>query len=302
VQVSFGFQLESLINMQNEINPTEQIRAVPSFSIHQFNERWHRARIQACIQVLESKIESTRDCANESTTISKDELINKSEISKSEVDLLLLCDEGAKPPLLTLVFDNSRKLALSAARYYGVTFEKDEIVQVLRNSNSPCVQGFWRAHNEAFVIERKACGALKRVGSFLCDYWREACDGLVMGLGDEERFVRHASVGHGDENCLDVIFQTYGSQFKWLPIPEFLEKDLQEVVVRMDRLRIKVEFLGYAETKVFYRIENKDDVKMSLCGPGGRYFHDKLKEEVAKFNSKILLQDAAPLAVYGEKA
>jgi hypothetical protein len=280
--------------MENINLLSDEIPSVPGFSIADFIMRWDRARLQACAKTL---VEVHAG--------------NPSLINPNEMDLLALCPEEKKDELLKNVFDLSRQLASSAAKFFKVAFEIEDLAKVLTRSGSPCVGGQWATHKEAYIYSRKGCGQFNSIGSFACDYWREACDGLVMGLGEDERFTRHASIGHGDSECLDVIFidkptrsksNEYGSQMKWLPLPEFLKKDLEAVVERMSRLRIKVEFLGYAEGKVFYLLENKEDPKASLCGPGGRYFHDKLKEEVAKLLPDLVIQDAAPLAVYGEKA
>jgi hypothetical protein len=236
---------------------------------------------------------------------------NPQLLSPNEYELLALCPEDKKEELLKNVFDLSRQLASSASRYFKVSFEIQDLAKVLTQSGSPCVGGQWSTHKEAFVYSRKGCAQFSKIGSLVCDYWREACDGLVMGLGEDERFTRHASIGHGDSECLDVLFldkptrskaNEYGAKMKWLALPEYLKKDLDVVIERMSRLRIKVDFLGYAEGKVYYLLENKEDVTSALCGPGGRYFHDKLKEEVSKSHPELIIQDAAPLAVYGEKA
>jgi hypothetical protein len=276
------------------IHTTDQISSIAGFSIRDFISRWDKARLQACTRTLVEFHARTPFLIN-----------------PNEMELLAICPEDKKDELLKSVFDLSRQLASSASKYFKVSFEIQDLAKVLSQSGSPCVGGQWFAHKEAYIYSRKSCSQFNKIGSFVCDYWREACDGLVMGLGEDERFTRHASVGHGDSECLDVIFvdkptrsksNEHGSKMKWLPLPEYLKKDLDTVVQRMERLRIKVDFLGYAEGKVFYLIENKEDPTSSLCGPGGRYFHEKLKEEVNKMQPDLIIQDAAPLAVYGEKA
>lgn len=272
----------------------DQIYSVPDFSITDFKSRWQKARLQVCARVLTEELSQ-----------------NPNLVDPTEYELLALCTDTKKEELLKSVFDVSRQLAMSASRYFKVSFEIADLAKILTHSSSPCVGGSWGEHKEAYVYRRKACSDGLGIGSFACDYWREACDGLVMGLGEDERFARHASHGHGDNECMDILFvdkpvrtkdQQQGSSLKWLPLPTFLKKDLDLVSERMSRLRVKVDFLGYAESKVFYLLENNQDSSASLCGPGGRYFHEKLREEIAKLHPDLQIQDAAPLAVYGEKA
>jgi hypothetical protein len=273
---------------------SDEIESIAGFSIRDFATRWGKARLQACAMTLVEVHANNPDL-----------------VTPNEYELLALCSPEKKDELLKNVFDLSRALASSASRYYKVAFEIQDLAKVLSLSGSPCVGGQWSTYKEAYIYSRKGCAQFSKIGSLVCDYWREACDGLVMGLGEDERFTRHSSIGHGDPECLDVIFvdkptrsksNEHGSEMKWLPLPEFLKKDLDAVVERMNRLRVKVEFLGYAEGKVYYLLENKEDPTSALCGPGGRYFHEKLKEEVNKTQPELIIQDAAPLAVYGEKA
>lgn len=105
------------------------------------------------------------------------------------------------------VFDNSRKLALSASKYFGVTFEIDDFRSLFVAAGVPCAQGIWERRDGAAIGTRNGCPMARVKNTHACDWYREAMDGLVMGLGQKERIVRHGSEAYGDSACVDVLFE-----------------------------------------------------------------------------------------------
>ncbi|HLU69349.1 MAG TPA: hypothetical protein VKZ88_01120, partial [Fibrobacteria bacterium] len=130
------------------------------------------------------------------------------------------------------VFDKSRKLARSLSHHLGVSFEVQDFEALLTTSGVSCFQGEWSARPHARVLSRAGCDACPQSGAAACDYWREALDGLVVGLGDTERLARHASVRHGDAGCIDVFYAERSRKRDgdpaWGPLPDHMALDLLE--------------------------------------------------------------------------
>ncbi len=211
--------------------------------------------------------------------------------------------------VLRAVFEASRKLGLSAARFLGVSWEITDLAEVLSGLVVPCVGGAWREHNGARVLERNGCDLPKALGSLGCDYWREALDGLVMGVGENERLSRHQSAGHGDDGCLDVLFvegfvvprvtsfvSEVSSGARFGPLPVGLVEGLHEVRTRFESMKIRLRLEGVSEGVLYYQLEAEEGV---LCGAGGKLLHDSFARAVARVNSALTPKDIAPIAVYG---
>src|SRR5690606_26363948 len=96
--------------------------------------------------------------------------------------------------------------ALSASRHFGIRFEMDDFRELLATSQIACASGRWSVRKQAVVVEAVNCPFAAGQETRFCDWFREAIDGLVMGLGETERYVRHSSLAYGDEACVDVIY------------------------------------------------------------------------------------------------
>lgn len=265
----------------------------PKFSRDELADRWWRARMSALMGICGERPLSPAE-----------------EKSVQEMSLLRAVPGPSRDLVLRAVFDKSRKLGLSAVKFLGVTFEIGDVAEVLPNMGVPCFAGSWRSHHSARVLERKGCTSLEPLGAFGCDYWREALDGLVVGLGENERLARHQSCGHGDPECLDVLFTEDFSvprvvvgegarpspQSKFGQIPQAMMKGLEPIVERFNEMKIHLLLDGLSEGVLFYRLEADEGV---LCGAGGRFLHESLAREVLKRFPRLTLRDVAPLAVYG---
>lgn len=202
--------------------------------------------------------------------------------------------------LLRAAFDNSRKLGASLAGRLGVTFEIQDLQALLEAAAPPCLTGRWSSRERARVLERPGCDFAPAAGSRACDYWREALDGLVTGLGDRERLARHACVRHGGDRCIDVIFEEHagaGASPAWAPLPDHMAIDLEEAAEYFRRKTgIGVELKGVNEGVLHFRFAGSTDGR---CAPGAasvRLFGELVQ---ARFPGLLLL-DATPQAVLSE--
>lgn len=229
----------------------------------------------------------------------------------SERSLLEACFQGAGEEagprgeaVLRAVFDNSRKLGLSLAARLGVTFEIQDLQALLEAAAPPCLAGRWSGRERARVLERPGCGFALAAGPHACDYWREALDGLVMGLGDRERVVRHACARRGDGACIDVLFVEGGMEGKatgqtpaWAPLPDHMAIDLQEAAEYFrHKTGIGVDLKGVNEGVLHFRFEGSTDGR---CAPGAastKYFSELVH---ARFPG-LRLRDVTPQAVLSE--
>jgi hypothetical protein len=268
------------------------------FSLNDLSSRWKKARISA---------------------IKKSQTFDQDQFNiQNESELLLKVTSENKDLVLRAVYDHSRLLGLSLVKHLGLTLEITDIAQLLPQMDSPCFSAVWRPHHEAQVLERKACRDLAVLGNFACDYWREAVDGLVVGVGENERFTRHRSVGHGDEDCCDVLFEEkftpprvvtaeentssskLSKSLKYGPLPEVLMTALVPVQERFRKLKINLVLEGLSEGILYYRLDADEGV---LCGAGGKMLHESFLKELENIKSqnnlKLIARDCAPLAVYG---
>jgi hypothetical protein len=120
-----------------------------------------------------------------------------------------------------------------------------------------------------------------------------------MGLGDEQRLVRHQSAGHGDPLCVDVLFDdgpVKKAGERYAPVPEHVRARLAPVITLFTRLGATLTFEGLNEGVLHYRLESADP----LCGDTGRVARERLTREVARRFPGLSLQDSSPLAVYAE--
>jgi len=231
-----------------------------------------------------------------------------------EEELFALVREIDPQLVLRAVFDQSRKFGLSASRYLGLTFEISDLADILAQSTLPCIGGRWKKHNAAYVRERSGCATFKTFGSLSCDYWREALDGLIMGVGENERFTRHRSVGHGDSECLDILFteefivprvvsqeesvhstQPPRSQ-KYGKISNQMTAAFTPVVAKFKKNNINLVLAGLSEGILYYRMDSEKGV---LCGAAGKLMHDNFLRDTQKIYPSLKCIDVAPLAVYG---
>ena len=271
-----------------------------AMQFEEFNRRWIKARVAAIRNSDPRRSLSAPRLAVEEEESEEDALEEVILGMRSGDATIRATNENA---LLRRVFDNSRKLALSFSRSRGLTFEVEDFQVLLEASEIPCLQGEWSARAKACIVVRKGCGFCLSAGSLACDYWREALDGLITGLGDKERLARHASVRHGDNVCIDVIFSdvsdTDRESLAWGPVPDHMAVDLFEMTEYFRHgSGITVEIKGFREGTLYFEFRSSTD---TLCGIG--------KNPMLRFSTLIVerfpgltLKDITPKAVLGTKA
>lgn len=251
-------------------------------TVEGLSQRWKKAR--------EASFRTHFESLDESDFFNK---INQIPIEKFE-------------EIIKETFLNSKKLGQSYQKNYKIAWERSDFVEHLTKMNSPCLKGRWSEKEKANVLTRKSCEGAK-FGSRYCQYWREAIDGLVLGLSDEVGYVRHCSVNSGDSDCVDIFFQDeviptdaiWSNQHRWGRLPKDMQSDLQEIEKKFQDLEIDLKFLGLAEKNLFYKLEPKKNL---TCGTAGTLYRNRLEKIVSEKFPLVQLKDASPVAVYGEKA
>lgn len=195
--------------------------------------------------------------------------------------------------VLKRVFDYSLALGKSFAAHHGIVLERDDLHGLCENLGVECLTRRVVHEPCATRMERARCAAVGDASaSFACRFYREAFDGLVLGLSDGEVFFRrHRSVGSGDAVCLDVLFDAPAANdvFRFGSIPPELQPGLDAV---RDRLRImpgvSVRFAGVSEGVLSYEVTS-DNSELALDGV--------VREAVKRRFPSLRLQNIAPRAV-----
>lgn len=198
--------------------------------------------------------------------------------------------------LLRAVFDTSREFGLRLARFTGRPWTHAEIRTFVAEAGVPCFSGRWTdVDADAAVLARTQCPATP--GVLACSYWREALDGLTMGLGDRARHARHRSIGHGDARCIDVLYDQSASQHRYGPIPNDLATAAAPVIERMAHNGTRLELIGYSTGSLFYTTSTS---RGRPCGAGNGLLLTAFRNAVAKIVPRIEMIDATPRGVYGD--
>lgn len=257
-----------------------------------FYSRWSKARISAIRKVIDSDLDMPLLAETESNL-----LLSLSEILK---DCTPDQADKMKSMILRTIFDYSRLLGMGLSKQYNIVFELQDFRSVLSNSNIPCTAGSWEARETAEVLTRPGCNFCQPLGSFACDYWREAIDGLVMGLGETERFVRHSSVRHGDNDCVDIFFiesnKRANGSLAWGKIPDHMTSTISSICREFEaEHKVAVDVKGMKEGEMFYIIKDPTDRNCSKSGNLIKKFENKVWD----FYPGLVLIDVTPRAVLG---
>jgi hypothetical protein len=238
-------------------------------------ERWSRARKAALASVL---------------GLSREEVA-----AKEEAVLVAVAGESAPEELFRRVFDNSLRLGKGFMLHHGGPVGLEELPGVLGQLGVQCLRGSWRrAEDEpAEFLEREPCqSGASAIG---CDYWREACDGLVLGLSGGTRHTRHASSGHGDARCLDVLYVDPESPLRFGLLPDELREALEPTRRLIQRFRGggDVTFLGVSEGVLLYQL---------TAGCGGKAPLTELLERCVRARfPNLTLREMSPRGVLDQE-
>lgn len=198
------------------------------------------------------------------------------------------------------VFDHSRAVGLSLQQALGGPLSLSTLVSLLADAPVGCLQGEWQRQGRGFRLQRMGCGA----GSCaqVCDYWREAVDGLVMGLGDDARYARQQSQGHGAEVCVDVFYaggnpETDAAQ-RFAPVPETVLAQLSPLQALLKKQGVTLTFIGCAEKVLFYRLVSAAG---PACGAGGLLLRNLVESELRTRCPGYTSFESSPVGVMREE-
>ncbi len=167
-------------------------------------------------------------------------------------------------------FDNSLRLGRGFARFHRAEVDPQHLPEVLARLDAPCLQGSWsEVDDEAgYWLARSPCREKAAAG--YCDHWRDAIDGLVLGLTGGVRHTRHQSAGHGGTGCLDVFYVDPESTLRYGAIPPELTDGLASIrkLVQQFKGGAEVKFLGVSEGELLYELHAPRSE--AACGGGSQ--------------------------------
>jgi hypothetical protein len=268
-------------------SPSLRLLDIETFDLASFKDRWAAARRAAILPIL-----------------GPDAYSSMGDTFSIEVEQrwLALVPPERQDDILKAVFEKGWKLGRSAARHFGVLWCVSDMAELIAKLDIPCYGRDWQREGEALVLKRSGCPGQSGIGSFLCRYWREAFDGLVMGTGDTARFARHGSIGHGDEFCIDILYDeknyAMSDRPRSGPIPAAIKESLEPVVERMAKLNVDLFLEGYGDGILYYHISPR---KGTFCGASGKIFNQMARKNISARMPSILLLDTAPISVYRDE-
>lgn len=219
-------------------------------SIQDLAQRWEKAR-RAAAQAVVGPAATTSD-------------ENALQACATEVD-----EAGFHRKL----FENCARLGEGFARVERRRVSVDEIPTVLSALQSPCLKsGQWEAVGEGtWRLRRPPCAA--QCSKAQCDAWREAVDGLVLGLTGGARHTRTASAGHGQALCVDIVYADADNPLRYGDIDEALVPTLESVQNFVRQFKgTDVRFLGVSEGVLLYQFD--------ASGCGGSHSAQTLVEQL----------------------
>ena len=267
------------------------------FNVDDFHRRWTRARISSLCQASKNVTQSDLSDSQVDSLLEAD-LVDNYFLKNSEITSAERIK--SRDTLLRKIFDNSRLLGRSLSKHLGMTFEIQDFQNLLERSAIPCVQGQWESRKSARVLKRSGCAFCTKSGADACDYWREALDGLVMGLGEKERLARHASIRHGDNACIDVFyFETEGPKetaMAWGPLPEHMTGSLMEICDEFkSKMKTSILLKGLSEGVLYFEFKSSTD---NHCG-GTHLLTSVFQSKLQKSYPGLQVQEVTPRAVLG---
>lgn len=218
-------------------------------------------------------------------SISENEFLNSyQDISKDEQDILL-----------RRIFDFSRIFGLEIFKKEKLSLNLEKIVSIIKNLNIGCVSGdFIKTSDSSFSVKRKSC-PYSADKELICLYWREALDGLIMGLGDSERYSRHKSIKYGlNDSCVDVFYDSEKIDLSKDKVPEEILKCIEKKKIKLAEKGIEVLPLGFSEKTLFYTIK---DLKSDLNAFRRRFVRESFEKSFEKKFPFIELFEMSPRAV-----
>jgi hypothetical protein len=222
----------------------------------------------------------------------------ESQDSQTEQQLLVEALSTDAERVLRLVFDNSLTLGEGFRAYFRVDVPLTDLVSLLPLLETPCLPSSWTRHDDPphHRTERTGCH-IGLLHDRACDYFREAIQGLVLGLTGTVYHARYESLGHGGKRCVDALYVQSQSPARFGPIPESLRLGLEQVqrTARMFDSSVRLDFLGLSENTLSYTLESGD-------GPGNLHLTTVVEQALRRRYPDLITRDASPRAVLSDSA
>ena len=213
---------------------------------------------------------------------------------EDEVSLLKMIKPESEENLLRKVFENSKKFASSAKWYYGAEWEVSDFYEVISKSEMSCFRGRWNSFQEGISLERECCELANKTRPFICHYYKEAMDGLVLGLTDEVIYRRYENCSGRDGICKDVFLYSDAKDLKFAPIPDYLLHELEQVKIKLLEIGVSVDFPGQLEGEIFYQWKVVDK---KSCEDLSKKVKQVIEQNISQF--EINIKDITPKAIIG---
>ncbi|MBZ0234799.1 MAG: hypothetical protein K8M05_20890 [Deltaproteobacteria bacterium] len=211
--------------------------------------------------------------------------------------LVALALERAPDDVLRKVFDVSRRLGASFRAYHHLDLPLNDLCDVLPRLGVPCAARSWtRVTGEAACRGERAGCRDAALHPRACAFWREAIDGLVLGMTSAVLFARHASRGAGDASCVDVLHVHPQSPSRFGPIPAHVRDELERIgrTARALDPSLAVTFLGISEGVLYYRAERD--------AAGDQHASTAIEPAVRRRFPRLALREISPRPVLAEAA
>jgi hypothetical protein len=191
------------------------------------------------------------------------------------------------------IYEHSRQAGLYIVKQEGDTFSTDKIIAFLNSTDIPCMSGGWNILNiENNTWNRFRNNCPDTVCRSRCNYWRESVRGLIEGLGDTTKFARHRSIGHGDIICVDFIYDSEYSDYRFGFITEEIAALFEPLKDELAKHGLKLILDGFSEGILFYRII--DDKGRST----GQTYQETVQKTVREIMPEIRLVETTDLYNY----
>jgi hypothetical protein len=159
-------------------------------------------------------------------------------------------------------FDHSLRLGEGFRRFHKLDLPLDALAAALPRLGAVCLErSFHRAGQAATARGVRGACAFAEAHPRACEFWREATEGLVLGMTSAVRHARHRSAGAGDEACVDLLYVDPRSPERFGPLPlpmEAFGQILGERVQAMDS-SARLELLGLSEGVLYYALHRQSD-------------------------------------------
>lgn len=247
--------------------------------------------------MLDNKIKINQKLAKENYYRNRLEVLD-SFYKLNEIETLNSLDlnDEKKDELLRHIFDISRKFGLKILSEHNLEYLNiKEFKELLYSLSIPCLSGSWEFDKTqtSFSIKRNTCEYSNK--PLTCLYWREAIDGLVMGLGDTIRYSRHKSMYYSqDSECKDIIYDRNFTDLRWDTIPEDILTKFHPLIDKLSKKQVEINFIGYSEKTLYYKIKDSND---NLSGFRRKFIIETIEKFCSEKIPEISLIELSPRAV-----